>query len=233
MKATRANLSKAATGALLVMVALACMLTHAAAQTVSAGANTNWWTNTPPVPTNAPTDLPRRTNFPPRFTNNLAVWKTQAPGGTNPPLVWTNQPPIWTNQPSSGTNPPPVFTNQPPVSTNVPPAYTNTPPVVSTNHLPRGLPGNVQAVTRQFQAERNQLIAQLQSSTDATQRAAILGQLELLREQLQQQLQAIFQDARNQAQQMQQHFANPMRSDGGGSGGGSSGTGPGGGRPRP
>jgi glutamate-1-semialdehyde aminotransferase len=93
----------------------------------------------------------------------------------------------------------------------------------------------VQTVAQQFQAQRNQLIAALTSTTDATQRAAILGQLQSLRDQLQQQLQSIATQARNQAQQMQQQFGPQRRPDLGGTGGtgGNSGsTSPGGGRPR-
>jgi len=123
-----------------------------------------------------------------------------------PPVLDTNAPP------PLGTNPPPVWsTNAPPPPpidwTNTPPpaACTNAPPpqrIVGPGQNPGPqAPGDVRAVVQQFQQDRKALIGQLQNA-NATQRAAILGQLEQTRQQFAAQLGQLRQQAQDQAKQM-------------------------------
>jgi hypothetical protein len=176
-----------------------------------------------------------------------------------PPAVDTHGHSDWTDHPSNGKSTPPVVTNAPSVWTNLLhgatgrgsawgsnqwwtnyAAFTNTsPPSRATDNrfgtIPPGqtpsatLPRDVQALLKQFQQQRNQVMSGLQNATDS-QRQQILQQLEQVRDQLQSQLQSITTQAREQALDMRGQFG-PHFAPGGSSGGGSTSSGHGG-KPR-
>ena len=153
------------------------------------------------------------------------------------PRNWTNAPSSdWTNTPTR-LAPPSVWTNAPTAGNSnysvkvVPPAHMQP---GARNPTTQKLPADVQTLIKQFQQNREQLALQLNNAT-GEQRAQILRDLERLRTQMREQLNAVREDARRQADNMQGRFGNPrdrllQQGAGSGTSGDNNGTS---GRPRP